>query len=202
MARRRRSPSSVAAILMMVGALAGCAGTPTGQLPPVCHIDEAELLGKIDSRDLAGQLGEGLCPLGDVSGQGDGKPTLLIVSDPVDIQSYLPGPFGRAFGDVFRAAIFQRCQVPIRQVELGRDFNLTPQGITALTRDLREVRGTSFQAREAIITTYSLNRGRITLVARRLALGDSAITGMSTREVSWQCEQNLMGTNSVRSVIR
>lgn len=202
MPRTRRTPRTAAAALMLAAALAGCAATPTATLPPVCHIDEAELLGKVDARELARQLVEGLCPLGDPQAQSDGPPPLLIVADPVDIQNYLPGPLGRAFGDIYRAAVFQRCQVPIRQVELSRDFNLTPQGITALTRDLRDVRGTSFQAREAIITTYSLSRGRITLVARRLELGQAAITGMNTRELSWQCEQSLMGGTKVRTTVR
>lgn len=189
-------------MVLFTAVLAGCAGTPTGQLPPVCHIDETELIGKVDSRDLALQLSEGLCPVGKATDRGDEPTALLVVSDPVDVQSYLPGPLGRAFGDVFRAAVFQRCQVPIRQIELGRDVSLTQQGITALTRDLREVRGTTFQAREAIITTYSLNRGRLTLVARRLELSQAAITGMNTRELSWQCEQNLMGTTSVKTTVR
>lgn len=186
----------VAAIL----GLAGCAYPPTSQTPPQCVVSEQDLLGQIDARGLALLLSEGLCPAPEDADQGHDGGT-LVVADPVDVQSYLPGHLGRAFGDVFRAAIYQRCKLPIQQVELSRDFSLTPNGITALTRDLRSVRG-EFKARFALVTTYSQTRNRVYFVARRLDVATGAITAMSTREVSWQCTKNLMGDSRLLTVIQ
>lgn len=192
------APAMKAASVAAAMALAGCAGFPTAQPPLACAIEEPDLLGRIDSRDLAAQLAEGLCPTQPLSDPN----AAVVVADPVDVQTYLPTHLGRAFGDVFRSAILQRCAVPIRQVELSRDFSLTPQGITALTRNLRDVRGAQFQARDAIITTYSMSKNRVVFVARRLDLGPGAIMAMSTREVSWACEQSLLGTTSVKTTVR
>lgn len=191
--------------LLVAACLAGCAGTPTAQSPTSCSIDEPSLMGHIDGRELARQLADDLCPkiraidpYASTSGDDHG---LLVVADPVEVQTYMPTHLGRAFGDVLRAAILQRCGVPIRQVELSRDFSLTQQGITALTRNLRDVRGPQFQARDAIITTYTMTKNRVVFVARRIDLAPGAIMAMSTREVSWACEQNLMGATSVRTSV-
>jgi hypothetical protein len=169
-------------------------------MPPQCMVSEQDLLGQIDARGLAELLSDGLCPVPDETAQ-DGDIGTLVVADPVDVQSYLPGHLGRAFGDVFRAAIYERCKLPIQQVELSRDFSLTPNGITALTRDLRNVRA-EFKARVALVTTYSLAKNRVYFVARRLDVATGAITAMSTREVSWQCNRNLMGDSRLQTHIR
>lgn len=177
-------------------ALGGCAATPTSQSPPNCVISESEIMGRIDARELARQLSVSLCP------PPGSTPLPLVVSDPVDVQNYLPGHLGRAFGDVLRSAIFNRCNMPIRQVELGREFSLSGDGMTALTRNLTDVRGESFQAKDAIITTYSINAATIYFVSRRVDIDSGSINSMSTREVSWQCEQDLMGSTKVRTIVR
>jgi len=181
--------------------LSGCAGTPTAETPETCSIDQPELVGQLDLRLLSQQLSQGLCPAEATDAQ-QGSSVLLVVADPVDVQTFVPGHLGRALGDVYRAAVFQQCRVPIRQVELGKDFSLTQQGITALTRNLRDVRGTSFQAKEALITTFSMSRNKAYFVSRRIDLAQSAITAVNSKEVTWQCEQSFMGKTSVRTTIR
>jgi hypothetical protein len=186
--------------LVLVFVLTGCGATPTAQTPETCSIDQPDLVGQIDLRLLSQQLTLGLCPSEGAETLG-GAP-LLVVADPVDVQTFVPGYLGRALGDVFRAAVFQQCKVPIRQIELGKDFSLTQQGITALTRNLRDVRGTSFQAKEAVITTFSTSRNKAYFVSRRIDLAQSAITAVNSKEVSWQCEQSLFGTTTVKTSIR
>lgn len=187
-------------VASFVLALAGCTGVPTVQPPMTCVPPPHEILGHIDSRLLAVQLSEGLCPPVDEI-RIDVAPTFLVVPDPVDVHSYHPQHLGRAFGEIFRTAIFQRCNVPIRQMELSKDFSLTQQGITALTRDFRDVRNGHFYARDAIITTYSLFPSRIVFVARRLDIAEAAIVAMSTREVSWSCEKGLVGPPTISTTI-
>ena len=181
--------------------LAGCGATPTAQTPETCTIDQPDLVGQIDLRLLSQQLTQGLCPSEGAEVAG-GLTPLLVVADPVDVQTFVPGYLGRALGDVFRAAVFQQCKVPIRQIELGKDFSLTQQGITVLTRNLRDVRGTSFQAREAVITTFSTSRNKAYFVSRRIDLAQSSITAVNSKEVTWQCEQSLFGTTTVKTSIR
>ncbi len=191
---------------VVVAALVGCTGFHGAQSTASCMLSEPSLLGYIDGRDLARQLAEDLCPKGQSrelsSPQSNLEHDLLVVADPVDIQTYVPSHLGRAFGDIFRAEILQKCGTPIRQVELSRDFNLMQQGLTALTRNLRDVRGSQFQAREAVITTYSLAKNRVVFVARRINLEPGAIVAMSTREASWTCDPNLMGVTSVRATFK
>lgn len=194
---RQRFLFGVAALL----GIAGCAGTPTAQTPETCSIDQPELVGQIDVRQLAQQLTQGLCP-DDTAQSGTGFSALLVVADPVDVQTFVPGYLGRALGDVFRAAAFQECKVPIRQIELGKDFSLTQQGITVLTRNLRDVRGGTFLAKEALITTFSMSRNKAHFVSRRIDLAQSAITAVNSKEVSWQCEQSLMGNVTVKTTVR
>jgi hypothetical protein len=200
MRARQIRPAVLGPWLAAILGLAGCAYPPTSQTPPQCMVSEQDLLGQIDARGLALLLSEGLCPVPDDTAP-EGDAGTLVVADPVDVQNYLPGHLGRAFGDVFRSAVYQRCKLPIQQVELSRDFSLTPNGITALTRDLRNVRG-EFRARVALVTTYSLTRNRVYFVARRLDVATGAITAMSTREVSWQCDKNLMGDSRLQTLIR
>lgn len=180
--------------------LAGCGATPTAQTPETCTIDQPDLVGQIDLRLLSQQLTQGLCP-SEASEVVGGAP-LLVVADPVDVQTFVPGYLGRALGDVFRAAVFQQCKVPIRQIELGKDFSLTQQGITVLTRNLRDVRGASFLAKEAVITTFSTSRNKAYFVSRRIDLAQSSITAVNSKEVTWQCEQSLLGTTTVKTSIR
>lgn len=166
-----------------------------------CLSSEADLLGGVDTRELAGLLAEGLCPAPDPVVAG-GEAALLVVADPVDVHSFQPGPLGRAFGEVFRSAVLRQCRVPLRQVELSREFHLGAQGMTALTRDLRGVSQPQFAAREALITTYSVQRQRVVFVARRVDIASGAIAAMNARELSWQCRTDLRGQPGVQATIR
>ena len=163
-----------------------------------CLSSEADLLGGVDTRELAALLAEGLCP----RDEPEGKPALLVVADPVDVHSFQPGPLGRVFGEVLRTAVLRQCRVPIRQVELSRDFHLGAQGMTALTRDLRGVREPQFAARDALITTYSVQRQRVVFVARRVDIATGAIAAMNARELAWRCTSGLGGAPGLQSTIR
>lgn len=185
--------------VILLGALlglVGCVSAPTSKSPPNCVIGSDEIVGRINATSLANQLVSGLCPT------GGGEFVPLVVADPVDVQNYLPGKLGRAFGDIFRSALFKACGIPIRQVELSKDFGLSGDGITALTRNLSDVRGESFRAKDAVITTYSSNAATIYFVSRRIDVSTGSIHAMSTREVSWQCEQDLLGSTKIKTNIR
>lgn len=185
-----------ATALLAALALTACAdlAPPPGAS---CLSSEADLLGGVDTRELAGLLAQGLCPDEDTA-----EAALLVVADPVDVHSFQPGPLGRAFGEVLRSAVMRQCRVPLRQVELSREFHLGAQGVTALTRDLRGVSQPQFQAREALVTTYSVQRQRVVFVARRLDIASGAIKAMNARELNWQCTTDLRGLPGVKASIR
>ena len=193
---RRRLGQYVRRILLrgfvgLVGiALLGCAG-PRQLTTEQCGLYTNDVLARLDTRRLSDELVAGLCPVADdVSG-----PPLeaVVVPDLVDVQSLQPNRLGRAMGELLRASVHKICRVPIRQVELSRNFRLNSQGLTALSRNDLEVRDAHFPASVAIIGTYHLQNEKLTLVGRRIDIETSTILAVSTVEASWRCDLPTFG---------
>ena len=129
--------------------LSGCAG----ELPlNKCEINTVDIIAKIDKRRLMDELVAGLCPpASEGSSFGSKKQNVVIVPDFVDIHTLKPERIGVVLGEVFRASIFNKCKIPIRQVELARDFKLNSNGFMALSRNKDEVRQQDFPSSTAIL---------------------------------------------------
>ncbi len=171
-------------------ALLGCAG-PRQLTTEQCGLYTNDVLARLDTRRLSEEMVANLCPVADdVSG-----PPLeaVVVPDLVDVQTLQPNRLGKAMGELFRASIHKICRVPIRQVELSRNFRLNSQGLTALSRNDLEVRDPHFPASVAIIGTYHLQTEKLTLVGRRIDIETSTILAVSTVEASWRCDLPTFG---------
>jgi len=167
-----------------------------------CALSEREVLARVDLKQVMHSLVMGLCPSGpgskaiSVAFQPDDPP--LLVTDVVNIQSFVAGPMGLALGDVLKGSVYDVCRVPIRQVENVRDFRLNPSGFSGLSRDPDRIREPSFIASDAIVTTFSHQPRKLTLVGKRIAVNESTIVAVATKTVTWNCTRSPSGSREIR----
>ena len=167
-----------------------------------CALSEREVLARVDLKQVMDSLVMGLCPSGpgskaiSVAFQPDDSP--LLVTDVVNIQSFVAGPMGLALGDVLKGSVYDVCRVPIRQVENVRDFRLNPSGFSGLSRDPDRIREPSFIASDAIVTTFSHQPRKLTLVGKRIAVNESIIVAVATKTVTWNCTRSPSGSREIR----
>lgn len=158
-----------------------------------CRINIDDAVSQIDTRKLIDDLVVGLCPIpAELDLQSQGK-DLTIVPDFVEIQSLQPARIGVVLGEALRASIFNNCKIPIRQVEMSKDFRLNSNGLMALSRNSNEVRQDSFPAKTAIIGTYNISSSKISLTVRRIDIESSAFLAVTSKEVTWACEDPIFG---------
>jgi len=105
---------------------------------------------------------------------------------------------GLALGEILKGSVHDVCRVPIRQVEAIRDFQLNGGGLHGLTRDPQRIRDPQFVASESIVTTFSYQPRKLTLVGKRIMLDDSAIVAVSTKTVLWSCNRSPSGERDFR----
>lgn len=183
---------------------------------------QREILSAIDTRQVVAELARGICmaPATVLMGsqesqsgcgvsqndaQGAGCPApdtrqaeaerklAVLVPDALNVLNMQPGELGLALGDLLRASIHEQCLLPIRQIDLSRDFQLNESGILALTREAAKAKHVSFPATRAFVMTYHLQPTKLTLVARELTLASATITRVSTQEVHWGCQRDATG---------
>ena len=171
-------------------ALLGCGG-PRQLATEQCGLYTNDVLARLDTRRLSDEMVAGLCPV--VDDLRVPPIEAVVVPDLVDVQTLQPNRLGKSMGELFRASIHKICRVPIRQVELSRNFRLNSQGLTALSRNDLEVRDPQFPASVAIIGTYHLQNEKLTLVGRRIDIETSTILAVSTVEAVWRCDLPTFG---------
>jgi len=185
----------------VIGSLSlGCASGDDRWLNQ-CDLSEREVLSRVDLKQVMDSLVMGLCPSGPGSKaifaafQPDDSP--LLVTDVVNIQSFVAGPMGLALGDVLKGSVYDVCRVPIRQVENVRDFRLNPSGFSGLSRDPERIREPNFIASDAIVTTFSHQPRKLTLVGKRIVVNESTIVAVSTKTVTWSCTRSHSGAREI-----
>jgi hypothetical protein len=190
----------LSAAFVIVSLSLGCASGDDRWLDQ-CALSEREVLARVDLKQVMDSLVMGLCPSGpgskaiSVAFQPDDSP--LLVTDVVNIQSFVAGPMGLALGEVLKGSVYDVCRVPIRQVENVRDFRLNPSGFSGLSRDPDRIREPSFIASDAIVTTFSHQPRKLTLVGKRIAVNESTIVAVATKTVTWSCTRSPSGTREM-----
>jgi len=166
-----------------------------------CDLSERELLSRVDLKQVMDALVMGLCPTGAGTKaipavfQPDDSP--LLVTDVVNIQTFVAGPLGLALGDVLKGSVYEVCRVPIRQVESVRDFRLNSLGFSGLSRDPDRIREPDFSASDAIVATFSHQPRKLTLVGKRIVVNESTIVAVSTKTVIWSCTRSHSGSREI-----
>lgn len=193
----RMIPLFAASIFLM-----GCAAQP-GKVVGHCAMSTDRILSRIDLKQMMDEISSEVCQVaGGVAPDHYRSSHPLLVPDVVDVLSYQPHAFGLAASEIFRESLHRNCRTPIKQVEMARDFSLTPDGLMALSRDSSVLREQSAALPVAMVATYSLAPDRLTVVARAVRITDSVITHMASREVQWRCTPLLTGETDITFMMK
>ncbi|MBU3724483.1 MAG: hypothetical protein FGM18_03105 [Burkholderiaceae bacterium] len=168
-----------------------------------CRVSREEAVARVDMRKLLADVSREICPNPPESGDAASEPGIaVVVPDVADIQTYVPGALGVSMGELLRASIFNICKVPVRQVELSSTIKFDSNGMVILSRDLNQVKQSAFPAETAVIGTYHLQRNKLTVVVRRVAMDTALISSIATREARWRCASPGFGRPSFSTFIQ
>ncbi|WP_142810037.1 FlgO family outer membrane protein [Tepidiphilus olei] len=156
-----------AAAALSAAALLSACSAPTS-LSPSCH----EIL-----QDALFRMVAQICP---------GSQN-IVITDFVEVDGYTTDPYGKALGESFRLAWSQRCNAPVRHVEVGDHFILDEDGFRLLTRDTERIRRDLVSEREVAVGTYRRSAGWVSLGARRIDPTDGTVRAASTGRIPEHC---------------
>lgn len=112
----------------------------------------------------------------------------VLVTDFVDLKSYVPGESGLLMGEMMRGSLNQVCCYKIVQAEFGKYFKLNENGLVSLTRRVSEIKRDDYPQPEAVVGTYNfLNNSKVVLFVRRINTTTGYVTKMVTREIDYSC---------------
>ena len=116
------------------------------------------------------------------------KRQTVLVTDFVDLKSYVPGESGLLMGELMRGSLNQVCCYKIVQAEFGKYFKLNENGLVSLTRRVSEIKHDGYPQPEAVVGTYNfLNNSKVVLFVRRINTTTGYVTKMVTREIDYSC---------------
>ena len=170
----------------------GCASKPQ---PTRCSVKPNDIISEVDIHKLMDDIVVGLClPTTDLDSQ---KKDLTVVPDFVEMNSLQPARIGVVLGESLRASIFNICKIPIRQVELSKNFKLNSNGLMALSRNYTEVREEKFPVATAIIGTYDISGTKLSLVVRRIDIESASFLAVTSKTVNWKCDESTDGEKKI-----
>lgn len=112
----------------------------------------------------------------------------VLVTDFVDIKSFMPEHSGLLMGEMMRGSLNRVCCYKIVQAEFGKYFKLNEHGLVSLTRRVSEVKQDDYQQPEAVVGTYNyLNNSKVVLFVRRINTTTGHVVKMVTREIDYSC---------------
>lgn len=116
------------------------------------------------------------------------KRQTVLVTDFVDLKSYMPGDSGLLLGEMMRGSLNQVCCYKIVQAEFGKYFKLNENGLISLTRRVSEIKNGDYPQSEAVVGTYNfLNNSKVVLFVRRINTETGQVIKMVTREIDYRC---------------
>lgn len=185
-------------LIAALAGLVGCAAQP-GKLDGACDVPVEKILSRVDVRAMVDQLAADLCNVSSGEPPSYYRAVLpLLVPDAVEVHSYQPNEFGMSVSELFRESINKRCQTPVKQVEMARNFNLNQNGLIALSRNNADLRETSVALPTAMVATYDISPDKLIVIARAIRIEDSVITRITSREVSWRCSATFSGAADIK----
>jgi hypothetical protein len=153
-----------------------------------CDSKSPDDFSRIDFQSLTDQVAAEFC----LSEKGDIESTnpedIILVPDYVEINSLETQSLGLILGEHLRVSLSKICNIPIRQVEMSKEFRLNSNGLTALTRDKNAISLPTVQAKTAIVGVYNLKPNNITLITKKINLQNSTVIKYSSKQVSWKCD--------------
>jgi len=160
----------------------------------------SQLLEITDLKDVFRGIAKGLCsePCGDCiaptspqtscKGFAEEQLKTILVTDFVDLQSFVPNSQGLLMGELMRASLNNDCCYKIVQAEFGKFFNLSEKGLVVLTRRIEDIKTEDYPRPEVIAGTYSYLNNKIVIFARKINTTTGGISRMITREIDYSCQ--------------
>jgi len=190
-------------LVLCILMLGGCASV---HVQGPCHGKTlAQLLDATDMKSLFQQVAYELCtencsdcfnklPDGSVAilpnlcQMEDTKRQTVLVTDFVDIKTYMPELPGLLMGEMMRGSLNQVCCYKIVQAEFGKYFKLNEHGLVSLTRRISDIKQDAYPQPEAVVGTYNyVNNNKVVLFARRINTTTGHVVKMVTREIDYSC---------------
>ncbi len=114
----------------------------------------------------------------------------VIVTDFVDIQSFIPKQQGILMGELMRGSLNSSCCYRIVQAEFGKYFKLSESGLVVLSRNVGVIKNDGYKQPECIVGTYSIMNNKLIIFVRRINTETGKISKMVTREITYHCLGN------------
>jgi hypothetical protein len=119
----------------------------------------------------------------------------VMVTDFVDVQSYVPKRSGLLMGELMRGSLNKICCYKIIQGEFSKYFNLSADGLVVLTRDASQIKDDEYYQHEVVVGTYNylqdyyhLRRNKLVIFVRRIDTQTGKISKIVTRELNYYCD--------------
>jgi hypothetical protein len=109
----------------------------------------------------------------------------VLVTDFVDLQSFVPNLQGLLMGELMRGSLNNRCCYRIIQAEFSRFFKLSDKGLVVLSRNINELKNDDYKQPECVVGTYSFLNNKLIIFARRINTVTGRISKMVTREIDY-----------------
>lgn len=109
----------------------------------------------------------------------------VLVTDFVDLQSFVPNLQGMLMGELMRGSLNNRCCYRIIQAEFSRFFKLSEKGLVVLSRNIQEIKNDDYKQPECVVGTYSFLNNKLIIFARRINTVSGRISKMVTREIDY-----------------
>jgi len=192
----------VLVVVSLVSLSAGCAHQSRASSASGCSLQE--LLKATDLKMLFSDIARDLCDDGDPRRSVDKKRSAgscselegarqdtVLVTDFVDINSFVPKQAGLLMGELMRGSLNNVCCHKIVQAEFAAYFKLSENGLVSLTRKSSEIRNDEYQQPEAIVGTYNYIAGNKMLIfVKKINTESSNISRMVTKEINYTCINN------------
>jgi len=111
----------------------------------------------------------------------------VLVTDFVDIQSFVPKQQGILMGELMRGSLNSNCSYRIVQAEFAKYFKLSESGLVVLSRNVGVIKHDEYKQPECIVGTYSIMNNKLILFVRRINTDTGKISKMVTREITYSC---------------
>lgn len=108
----------------------------------------------------------------------------VIIPDFLELKSLKASSIGLMLGELLRSHYSQECKGKIIQVEFPKHFQLTNDGLIALTRNPELIKQQQVSLREAIIGTYSYTDSILRVFVRKIDVDTGVIKKMMTKEIT------------------
>jgi hypothetical protein len=100
-------------------------------------------------------------------------------------------------GEQMRAALSMQCHSKIAQIDFGKYFKLTQDGLSALTRNPSEIQHDELKSQDVVVGTYSFQGNKLSVFVRRIQGSSGVIQKMVSNSVTYICRGDEYAINPV-----